>query len=112
MNNDENTQMPVNLQATVVTKEQLNSVGVDLPDDQMQALIQHVEETINEQISEEIVDSLDDAQLEELVALQDANAPAEQVEAWVRERVPEYDDIIEDNVAIVLGELVKNSESL
>lgn len=110
MNNDNNTQ--INLQAAIVTKEQLNSVGIQLPDDQMQALIQHVEETVNERVSEEIIDSLDDAQLEELVALQDGDAPAEQIDAWIRERVPEYDEIIEDNVTIVIGELVENSDAI
>ncbi len=110
MNNDENTQIII--PTTMITKAQLNSVGINLPDDQAQALIQHVEETVNERISEEIVDSLDDAQLAELVALQDDDVPAEQVEAWIRERVPEYDEIVEDNVTIVLGELVENSEAI
>lgn len=110
MNNDENTQIII--PTTIITKAQLNSVGINLPDDQAQALIQHVEETVNERISEEIVDSLDDAQLAELVALQDDDVPAEQLEAWIRERVPEYDEIVEDNVTIVLGELVENSEAI
>lgn len=110
MNNDNNTQ--INLQAAIVTKQQLNSVGIRLPDDQMQALIQHVEETVNERVSEEIIDSLDDAQLEELVTLQNGDAPAEQIDAWIRERVPEYDEIIEDNVTIVIGELVENSDAI
>ena len=66
MNND---QPQLSLQATIVTKAQLNSIGISLPDDQMQALIQHVEETINERISEEVVESLSDDQLKELVEL-------------------------------------------
>lgn len=110
MNNNENTQ--VTIQATIVTKQQLNSVGINLPDDQMQALIQHVEETVNERISEEVIDSLDDTQLEELVSLQNSDAPAEQIDAWIRERVPEYDEIIEDNVTIVIGELVEDSDAI
>ena len=110
MNNDDNTQ--ININAAMVTKEQLNSVGIDLPDDQMRALIQHVEGTVNERIGEEIVDSLDDAQLEELAAMQNGNVPAEQIDAWIRERVPEYDEIIEDNVTIVIGELVENSDAI
>ena len=109
MNND---QTQLNIQATIVTKAQLNSIGISLPDDQMQALIQHVEETINERISEEVVESLTDEQLAELVKMQDSNAPAEEIDAWIRERVPEYDEIIEDNVTIVLGELVENSDAI
>ena len=109
MNND---QTQLNIQATIVTKAQLNSIGVNLPDDQMQALIQHVEETINERISEEVVESLTDEQLAELVKMQDSNVSAEEIDAWIRERIPEYDEIIEDNVAIVLGELVENSDAI
>lgn len=110
MDNNQNTN--VNINATIITKQQLNSVGIDLPDDQMQALIEHVEETVNERIGEEIVDSLDDTQLKELVALQDSNAPAEQIDAWIREHVADYDEIIEDNVTIVLGDLVANSDAI
>jgi hypothetical protein len=109
MNND---QTQLNIRATIVTKAQLNSIGVNLPDDQMQALIQHVEETINERISEEVVESLTDEQLAELVKMQDSNVSAEEIDAWIRERIPEYDEIIEDNVTIVLGELVENSDAI
>ena len=109
MNND---QTQLNIRVTIVTKAQLNSIGINLPEDQMQALIQHVEDTINSQIGEEIVESLDDDQLKELVQMQDNDAPAEEIDAWIRARVPEYDKIIEDNVAIVLGELADNSDAI
>ena len=109
MNND---QTQLNIRVTIVTKAQLNSIGINLPEDQMQALIQHVEDTINSQIGEEIVESLDDEQLKELVQMQDNDVPAEEIDAWIRERIPEYGEIIEDNVAIVLGELVENSDAI
>lgn len=109
MNND---QTQLNIRVTIVTKAQLNSIGINLPEDQMQVLIQHVEDTINSQIGEEIVESLDDDQLKELVQMQDNDAPAEEIDAWIRARVPEYDEIIEDNVAIVLGELANNSDAI
>ena len=44
--------------------------------------------------------------------MQDNDAPAEEIDAWIRARVPEYDEIIEDNVAIVLGELANNSDAI
>ena len=109
MNND---QTQLNIRVTIVTKAQLNSIGINLPEDQMQALIQHVEDTINSQIGEEIVESLDNEQLKELVQMQDNDVPAEEIDAWIRARVPEYDEIIEDNVAIVLGELANNSDAI
>ena len=109
MNND---QTQLNIRVTIVTKAQLNSIGINLPEDQMQALIQHVEDTINSQIGEEIVESLDNEQLKELVQMQDNDVPAEEIDAWIRERIPEYDEIIGDNVAIVLGELANNSDAI
>ena len=75
-------------------------------------LIQHVEDTVNERIGEEIVDSLDDDQLKNLVRLQDSRASDNEVTQWIKERIPDYDEIIEDNVRIVLGELVENSDAI
>lgn len=98
--------------ATIITKEQLNSIGINLPDEEMQALIQHTEDTINERISEEVIDSLDDQQIEELASMQESNAPADQIEAWVIERVPDYQEIVEDNTTIVLGELAEGVEQI
>ena len=118
MNNNTNTTnqndntTPQVAGVSMITVEQLRSIGIDLPEDQMQALMQHTEDTINEQIGEEIVDSLDDEQLQELVAMQEADAPAEQVEEWIVERVENYQEIVEDNVAIVLGDLAQNVEAI
>lgn len=102
----------VDITTTTITKEQLNSIGIDLPDDEMAALIEHTESAINERIGEEIIDSLDDDQLKEFVGMQDRNTPAEQIEQWIIERVDDYQEIIEDNVAIVLGELAESVESI
>ena len=88
--------------ATIITKAQLNAIGISLPDDQIKALIQHAEDTVNERIGEEIVDSLDSDQLKELVELQNNGASDDEVSQWIKERIPDYDEIIEDNVRIVL----------
>ena len=74
MNNDN-----ITINATIITKSQLNAIGIKLPDDQIEALIQHVEDTVNERIGEEIVDSLDNDQLKELIKLQDNRASNDEV---------------------------------
>ncbi len=107
-----NTNPAITVNSTIVTKAQLQSIGIDMPDDQMDALIQHAEDTINDRIGEEIVDSLNDQELAELVALQDSDAPAEQLEAWIVAHVSDYQEIIEDNVAIVLGELAESTDAI
>lgn len=104
-----------NSQVTVshaITKTQLNSIGIDLPDDQMDALIQHAEETIGLRIGEEVADSLDEAQLEQLIAMQENNVSPEEIDEWLSERVTDYAQIVEDNVAIILGELVENTAEI
>lgn len=108
----DNTNPPVSVSTAIITKEQLQSVGIDMPDEQMDALIQHAEDTLNDRIGEEIVDSLDDNELAELVALQDSNAPADQIEAWIVAHVSDYQAIIEDNVAIVLGEIAESTDAI
>ncbi len=97
---------------TIISIDQLRELGIEMSDDELQALAQHVTDRVNTAIGEEIVDSLDDTQLKELLAMQDNSAPREEIEAWIIERVPEYDQIVEDNVAIVLGDLAKNVDSL
>lgn len=112
-NSQDNSQTDAQtMNATIITKEQLNSIGINLPDEEMHALIEHAEDTINERISEEIIDSLDDEQLEQLASMQEGDTPAEQIEEWVMARVPDYQEIVEDNTAIVLGELAESVEEI
>lgn len=113
MNNDTNSSSDSQQTSQdMITFDQLRSIGIDLPDEQMRALIEHTENRVNEQIGEEIVDSLDDEELAELVAMQENNTPPEQIEQWIIERVEDYVEIIEDNVAIVMGDLAQNVESI
>lgn len=96
----------------IVSQQQLKSLGIELPDDQLQALLRHVNERISTLISEEIVDSLDGQQIEQFVAMQQNNASPQEMEQWLQQQVPEYSQIIEDNVAIVLGEVVEDIDNL
>lgn len=96
----------------VITIDDLRSIGIDLPQEQMLALIRHAEDSINERIGEEIISSLDDDQVQELVALQQAGASDEQVEEWIVERVTSHQEIVEDNIAIVLGDLAESADAI
>ena len=98
-----------------ITKAQLNAVGINLPDDEMEDLIQRAENEVNERVGEELFDSLDDDQLKEFVAMQeDKSVSGDKIAEWLAERVPDYKQIVADNTVIVLDELVKtilNNES-
>lgn len=91
-----------------ITKAQLNAVGINLPDDEMEDLIQRAENEVNERVGEELFDSLDDDQLKEFVAMQeDKSVSDDKIAEWLAERVPDYEQIVYDNTVIVLDELVK-----
>ena len=66
---------------------------------------------VNELIGEEIYESLTDEEARELIVLQESGANSEEVEKWIEAHVPDYDNIIEDNVIIAVGEQVKRSEN-
>ena len=44
--------------------------------------------------------------------MQQNNASPQEMEQWLQQQVPEYSQIIEDNVAIVLGEVVEDIDNL
>ena len=66
---------------------------------------------VNELIGEEIYESLTDEEARELIALQESGANSEEVEKWIEAHVPNYDNIVEDNVISAVGEQVKRSEN-
>lgn len=94
-----------------VTKDDLITLGIDVSDQDIDSLIAHLNQTINERVGAEITESLDDDELKEMLALQDT-ATDEELMAWVTSHVPDYAEIIEDNTDIVIGELAKSANSI
>lgn len=66
---------------------------------------------VNELIGEEIYESLTEEEARELIALQESGAGPEEVEKWIEVHVPDYDNIIEDNVIIAVSEQMERSEN-
>lgn len=95
----------------IITKQLLASVGITIPADQEQTFIEHLNRTLQERIGTEITDSLEDAQLEELVELQQSDDEAA-VQTWLKTNVPELDDIIKDEIDVLLGEIAENTDGI
>lgn len=87
----------------VITPTLLASTGIDIPDNQVVPLLDYLNEILEERVGEAIVDVLDIEQLEELAKLQET-ASDQQVHDWIDAHVDDLDKIIQDEVAIVLGE--------
>ena len=95
----------------LLSKQFLNTLGIELDDASSEAFSQHFEDTLNSRVIEEIIDILEDDQLEQLTALRD-NGDDEALQNWLVENVPDLSEIIQDEVAILLGEIVENSDEI
>jgi hypothetical protein len=94
-----------------ITKDALLALGINLEDKDVDSLITHLNETVEERIGAEITEALDDAQLGELVKLQET-ASDEEIGAWIAEHVPDYKEIVQDNIDIVIGELADGADDV
>lgn len=95
----------------LITKAVLDDAGITVDSQEVETLLTHLNQTIEERIGTEITDSLTDDQLEHLVELQDTGDDAK-VGAWLEQNVPELQEIIQDEIDILLGELSESSEDI
>lgn len=96
---------------TYITKDALLALGINLDDQDIDSLLTHLNDTVEERIGAEITESLSDEQLQELIDLQE-NATDEEVGDWIAKHVPDYKEIVQDNIDIVIGELVDGADEV
>lgn len=94
-----------------ITEDSLKKLGIDLEGQDVASLLAHLNETLEERVGAEITDALEDDQLQVLVDLQE-KASDEEVGAWLQANVPEFEQIVQDEIDIVLGELAENSDGI
>jgi hypothetical protein len=94
-----------------ITQDTLTKVGVNLEGQDVASLLTHLNDTLEERVGSEITEALDDAQLQVLLDLQE-KATDEEVGEWLRTNVPEFEQIIQDEIDILLGELAENSDGI
>ena len=93
-----------------ITKELLDAAGVKVSAEDEQALLDHLNETLEERVGAEVVESLDDNQLEELADLQEADDQTA-VQDWIAKNVLEINEIVKDEIDILLGEIAKDADN-
>lgn len=94
-----------------VTPELLDTLNIHLEPAEQEQLLTHLNQTLQQRVGAEITDQLDDDQLQELLALQQADDQAA-IQSFLLHNVPELAQIVQDEAAILLGELAENSDSL
>lgn len=95
-----------------ITKDTLLALGIDLSDQDIDSLLAHLNDTVEERIGAEITESLSDAQLKELLALQESTDDDDKIGEWIATHVPDYEQIVQDNIDITLGELAENADGI
>jgi hypothetical protein len=94
----------------VLTQQFLQNLGINLDDQTSAAFSEHFEQTLGDRVVDAIVDNLDEQQVEQLAALRDQDD--EQLQTWLQTNVPDLKEIVEDEVAILMGELVDNNDKI
>ena len=100
------------MQEEYVTKEMLATFGVTADEDKIDSLLEHINETVEERIGAEITEALPDDQLRELLSLQESGANDDAIGEWIAQHVPNYAEIVEDNIAITIGELAGSVDDI
>lgn len=94
----------------LLSKELLEQIGVTMSPEDQELLSEHFETTLDERVTNELIAELSDEQVDQLAALRDGSNEA--LATWLKENVPELKAIIEDETAILLGELAEHSDNL
>jgi hypothetical protein len=92
-----------------ITQQTLEDRGFDLTGEDVDALLDDLNETLEERVSAQITESLNEAQVEDLVAMQDS-ASEKELGAWLEEHVTGLQAIIQDQIEILLTEIAEEED--
>lgn len=92
-----------------ITADDLRNLGVSLDDEAMSKLLDELNEKVDNMVGHEIITSLTPEDVEILAEMQD-KVSEEEIAEWIVEHVPDYEEIIEDNRNIVLGDYVDEND--
>jgi hypothetical protein len=94
-----------------ITRELLDTFGIELGDQDEASFLEHLNATLEDRVGTEITDSLDDAQLAALVEIQEKGTD-EEVADWLEKNVPELQQITQDEIDILLGEVAGTTDTI
>lgn len=94
-----------------ITEQTLEDLDIKLSDEAKQQLLDHFNETLQTRVGAEITDSLEDGQLEQLLTLQQEGDQSK-IAQWLRQNIPDLNEIVQDEIDILIGELVDNADTI
>lgn len=94
-----------------ITKKTIESIGINLKGKKMRTFIIHINEMLEERIGYEIVSYLNDEKLQTLLMLKESASDVK-VGEWLSEQVPDLQEIAQDEIDILIGEIAENSNEI
>ncbi|HEU0266852.1 MAG TPA: hypothetical protein VFQ70_04455 [Candidatus Saccharimonadaceae bacterium] len=94
---------------TLLDRTLLDELGIKLQENDYSLFDEHFETTLRNRVVTEIVAELKPDQARQLAAFTGDDA---QLLPWVRQNVPDFAQIVSDEVDILLGELAENSDAI
>ncbi|NCU29359.1 hypothetical protein EOM60_01970 [Candidatus Saccharibacteria bacterium] len=94
----------------ILTKEFLEQIGIYLDDESIAKLSESVEEELYQRVIKEIIELSDDDIIAELSKLNDMSDSDAQ--SWLQANVEDLDEIVNDEIAILLGDLAENADNI
>lgn len=92
-----------------ITQASLEALDIDLTGEDVEALLDHLNETLQERVSAEITEALNDDQLKTLVMMQES-ASDEELGTWLEENVSGMQEIVQNEIDILISEIVEEDE--
>lgn len=92
-----------------ITQQTLEALDIDLTGEDVEALLDHLNETLQERIGAEITESLNDEQIKTLADMQES-ASDEALGTWLEENVSGMQDIVQNEIDILMAEIVEEDE--
>lgn len=97
------------MQPQYITQSTLETLGIDLTGEDVEALLDDLNETLQERVGTEITQSLSEDKLKELVDLQETATEAE-IGDWLQKNIPDLQQIIQNEIDILIAEIVEDEE--
>ncbi len=92
-----------------ITQSTLEALGFDLTGEDVEALLDHLNETLQERVGIEIAESLDEDQLKTLADMQE-NASEQELGEWLEKHIPNMHEIVQNEIDILIGEIAETEE--
>lgn len=97
------------MQPQYITQSTLETLGIDLTGEDVDALLDDLNETLQERVGTEIAQSLSEGKLKELVELQETATETE-IGDWLQKNIPDLQQIIQNEIDILIAEIVEDEE--